>query len=283
MCGRVVVYVDIGGRFVTIYEAFKHIRLEDLSTSDDTPTSRYNLGPAEWSKTTGDPITALPIVALDSSGSYALKSAYWQFIPPYIDALDAAKANTKYSMYNIRLEEIAPTYKKAWSQRRALALVDGVIEWCGEKGKRRAHLLRRRDGAPLGLAAAWQRWRASPVDNSDAMRDQRLPASSSAAFRPEGLLTASVAVGGADAWWGRYSEGGGGGDKRKQRMPRILLPDVAAAFLDPDLTEPAHLRALLDTNPFPSEELLEAVEIDAKKVNNPYYDAADCIEPLHAA
>jgi putative SOS response-associated peptidase YedK len=283
MCGRVVVYVDIGGRFVTIYEAFKHIRLEDVAGLHVAATPRYNLGPAEWSKTSGEPIAALPIVALDASGNYGLKSAYWQFIPPYINAFDDAKANTKYSMYNIRLEEIAPTYRKAWSQRRALAVVDGVIEWCGEKGKRRAHVLRRRDGAPLALAAAWQRWRGSNSKGDGAATEQRVDGSATDAIRREGLLTASVAVGGADAWWGKYSAGGGGSDKRKQRMPRILLPDIAAKFLDPDLTEPEHVRALLDASPFPSEELLEAVEIDAKKVNNPYYDAADCVEPLSAA
>jgi putative SOS response-associated peptidase YedK len=260
MCGRVVVYVDIGGRFVTIYEAFKHIRLQAPADAETAQTSRYNLGPAEWSKTTEAPVAALPIVALDAAGQYALKSAYWQFIPPYIDALAAARENTKYSMYNIRIEEIAPTYTKAWSQRRALALVDGVIEWCGQKGKRRAHLLRRRDGAPLVLAAAWQRWRPS---RGGAVRDASESAVSAA------VLTASIAVGGAD--------------KRKQRMPRILLPEAAERFLDPDLTEPAHVRALLDANSFPSDELLEAVEIDAKKVNNPYYDAPDCVEPLSAA
>jgi putative SOS response-associated peptidase YedK len=192
-------------------------------------------------------------------------------------------------MYNIRIEEIAPTYQKAWSQRRAIALVDGVIEWCGEKGKRRAHLLRRRDGVPLALAAAWQRWRGETrgeargearddVSRDDVSRD----GVSRDGVRVDGVLTASVAVGGTDSWWGRYSDGGVG-EQRKQRMPRILLPDAAERFLDPDLTEAVHVRELLDANPFPSAELLEAVEIDAKKVNNPYYDAPDCVAPLSAA
>ncbi len=276
MCGRVVVYVDI-------VRALRHdlrsvqahsSRGRERDTRRDE-SARYNLGPAEWSKASDDPIEALPIIALDASGNYALKPAYWQFIPSYIDSLDAAKTNTKYSMYNIRIEEIAPTYRKAWSQRRALALVDGVIEWCGEKGKRRAHLLRRRDGAPLALAAAWQRWRLNAAADAapTSSGDERI-------VNPrDGLLTASVAVGGADAWWTQYSAG----EKRKERMPRILLPEVAERFLDPDLTEASHIRDLLDRNAFPSDDLLEAVEIDAKKVNNPYYDGPDCVAPLSAA
>jgi putative SOS response-associated peptidase YedK len=61
------------------------------------------------------------------------------------------------------------------------------------------------------------------------------------------------------------------------RMPVILRREDEEEWLNPDLTEPEHVQALIHS--YPAEEM--DAYIVSRQVNIPTYDAPDVIEPVN--
>jgi putative SOS response-associated peptidase YedK len=67
----------------------------------------------------------------------------------------------RYSLINARAETVAakPAFRNAFRSRRGLVVVDGFYEWRrNATGPKTPMRIRRRDRAPLTLAALWETW-----------------------------------------------------------------------------------------------------------------------------
>jgi putative SOS response-associated peptidase YedK len=65
--------------------------------------------------------------------------------------------------YNARSETVAekPSFRDAWRfGRRCIVPAEDIFEPCYETGKAVRWRIRRRDGAPMGLAGLWSAWKA---------------------------------------------------------------------------------------------------------------------------
>jgi putative SOS response-associated peptidase YedK len=159
--------------------------------------------------------------------------------------------DSHYSAFNARIESVAsaPIFREAWRSQRCLVVVDGIIEWVGEKRHKIPHLIRHRERKPLAMAGLWSRW-----------RDGR---------GGEEIWSCAVIVKDADDWYARFHD----------RMAVLLSPDAYDEWLDP-----THSRGQLDTlatSAYHRDEELDYFPI-SRLVNNPSYDAPDCLEPPSA-
>lgn len=200
---------------------------------------RYNLNPRE----------DIPVVHHDSgSGGRALRLMHWNFVPgnlktrEQVDAFDA-----QYSTFNAKIERVAsaPTFRSAWRKQRCLVVVDGVIEWMGAKGAKTPHWIRRRDGGSFAMAGLWSEWRGSDGEER---------------------WSTTVVIGPSDSWYSAFHH----------RMAYLLHPDAYDRWLDPDYTDADGVASLIKSSPYPHQEELEAIPV-SKRVNNPRYDAPDCL------
>ena len=232
MCGRATV---IRNGEIT----FERFGFTEKTNSYDLFPPRYNLCPRQ----------DIPVVHVDpDTGKTTLRPMHWNLVPSHLwSAADVERFDREYSTFNAKLEraESAPTFRMAWRRQRALVIVDGIIEWMGEKGKKTPYRIRMADGSPFAMAGLWERWRAHRNDHSEGPRE---------------LWSTSVVVGPSDAWFGKYHT----------RMARILPREIYERWLDPDLVEPERIRALLERNPYPTETLV--AERISTAVNNPRYD-----------
>ena len=201
---------------------------------------RYNLNPRE----------DIPAVHVDPvSGDRVLRPMHWNLIPSHIGSrAKAAEFDSQYSTFNAKIERAAsaPTYRNSWRRQRCLVLVDGIIEWVGAKGQKTPHLIRHRAGNSFAMAGLCSVCRD---DSSDA------------------LWSCTIVIGPSDEWYGRFHH----------RMAIVLRPELYEQWLDPDMVEAERVRALLEESPFPFAEEMDAIPI-SKRVNNPRYDAPDCLE-----
>ncbi|MDQ3675136.1 MAG: SOS response-associated peptidase, partial [Gemmatimonadota bacterium] len=212
-------------------------------TSRFVPTDwkpRYNLNPRE----------GIPVVYFDPVlRQKALRVMHWNLIPSKLGSREDVDAfDARYSCFNARIESVAstPTFRDPWRSQRCLVLVDGMIEWVGEKGNKIPHLLRRPDAAPFALAGLWSRWQG--------------------ADEGEDLWSCAVVVCGASKWYSRFHD----------RMALVASPKIFDEWLDPDRKD-GQLE-LLKREPYPMSKELEYFPI-SRLVNNPGYDAPDCLIP----
>lgn len=235
MCGRATV-VNPDGITEKLYGFTRK-----FVPSDWKP--RYNLNPREQ----------IPAVYYDPFlRQRVLRTMHWNLIPSHlwsrerVDSFDA-----QYSTFNARIETVAsaPTFRDAWRSQRCLVVVDGIIEWMGEKGHKTPHLIRRRDRTPFAMAGLWSRWRGRSDDDE--------------------VWSCTIVVKDADDWYRRFHE----------RMSILVSAEAYDGWLDP-ARKNGQLE-LLSSNPYPKDEALEFFPI-SKAVNNPRYDAADCLEPTPA-
>lgn len=205
---------------------------------------RYNLCPRQ----------DVPVVHVDpDSGRTTLRPMHWNLVPGHLrSAAEVARFDREYSTFNARVERAATaaTFRIPWRRQRALVVVDGIIEWMGERGRKTPYRFRLPDGAPFAMAGLWDHWRARDDDPSDGPRE---------------LWSCSVVVGSPDPWFARYHD----------RMARILPRELEERWLDPDLTDAREVATLLERNPFPMETLV--AERISTAVNNPRHDAPDCV------
>ncbi|HTR78932.1 MAG TPA: SOS response-associated peptidase [Gemmatimonadaceae bacterium] len=233
MCGRAVV-INPDGIDRAVF-GFSHT----LNISAFRP--RYNLNPRE----------DIPAVFVDPDrGHRVLSLLHWNLVPGSVPSRQAAEAfDRQFSTFNAKIERVdtAPTFRVPWRRQRALVIVDGIIEWVGEPGRKIPHLIQQRDGRPFALAGLWDRW----VDRAGG---------------PD-LWSCTVLVGPPTPWFARFHH----------RMGIFLPPVVYDRWLDPDLIDPRAVRALIDGHPFPEGEL--TARSISTRVNNPRYDAPDCLDP----
>ena len=201
---------------------------------------RYNLNPRE----------TIPVVYFDPVlQQKVLRVMHWNFIPSKLGSRQEVDAfDAQYSCFNARIESVATasTFREAWRSQRCLVVVDGMIEWVGDKGNKTPHLLRRRDSSPFALAGLWSRWQGA--DGEDEQ------------------WSCTVIVCGASKWYSRFHD----------RMALVTPPRIFDDWLNPARTD-GQLQLFREA-PYPMSKELDYFPI-SRLVNNPRYDAPDCLVP----
>lgn len=232
MCGRATV-VNPDGITEKLYGFTKKFVPGDFRP-------RYNLNPRE----------EIPTVYFDPFlRERVLRTMHWNFIPSKLASREkVAEFDSHYSAFNARIETVAsaPTFQQAWRGQRCLVVVDGIIEWIGEKRHKVPHLIRHREHKPFAMAGLWNRWR----DRKDG----------------DDVWSCTIIVKDADDWYRRFHD----------RMAVLLGPDSYDAWLDPG--KKRGQMDLLATSAYHQNGELEYFPI-SRLVNNPGYDAPDCLEP----
>ena len=232
MCGRATV-INPDGITEKVYGFTRR-----FVPSDWKP--RYNLNPREM----------IPAVYYDPFlRERVLRVMHWNLIPEHLESRERVDAfDSQYSTFNARIETVAsaPTFRDSWRSQRCLVVIDGIIEWVGEKGRKVPHLIRQQDRASFAMAGLWSRWR----DRTGG----------------DDVWSCSIVVKDADEWYSRFHN----------RMAVPLDPGIYDGWLDPQRKN-GQLQ-LLSSAPYRKEEQFEFSPI-SRRVNNPKYDSADCLEP----
>ena len=200
---------------------------------------RYNLNPHE----------DIPSVYFDPFlKERVLRTMHWNLIPSKLGSRDkVVEFDSQYSTFNARVESVAtaPTFRQPWRSQRCLVVVDGIIEWVGDRKRKIPHLIRHRDRIPFAMAGLWSRWRDSE--------------------KGEELWSCTIIVKDADDWYKRFHD----------RMAVVLAPESYDEWLDPqrkrgqlDLIARSAYHANGELEFFPVSML----------VNNPRNDSAECLE-----
>ena len=202
---------------------------------------RYNLNPRE----------EIPAVYFDPFlKQRVLRPMHWNFIPSKLADRERVKEfDSQYSAFNARIESVAtaPTFQEAWQSQRCLVVIDGIIEWVGSRRNKIPHLLRHPDGVPFAMAGLWNRW-----------HDRKTG---------EELYSCTVIVKDADDWYSRFHD----------RMAVLLDPSRYDGWLNPSHDQDP--LSLLQKSAYHRDGALETFPISTL-VNNPGYDAPDCLAPM---
>jgi putative SOS response-associated peptidase YedK len=205
---------------------------------------RYNLNPHE----------DIPAVYYDPFlRERVLRTMHWNFIPSKLETRDQVVAfDSQYSTFNARIETVAsaPTFEQSWRSQRCLVVVDGIIEWVGEKSRKIPHLIRHKERIPFAMAGLWSRWHDSESN--------------------EELWSCTVIVKNADDWYSQFHD----------RMAVLLAPESYNRWLDPQLKH-GQLE-LLNRSAYHKDGELEFFPI-SKLVNNARNDSPECLEPVTAS
>jgi putative SOS response-associated peptidase YedK len=199
---------------------------------------RYNLNPRD----------EIPAVYYDPFlRQRVLRTMHWNLIPSHLESRERVdEFDSHYSTFNARIESVAsaPTFRDSWRSQRCLVVVDGIIEWIGNRGRKVPHLIRQKEHTPFAMAGLWSRW-------SGGMGDD--------------IWSCAVIVSDADHWYSRFHD----------RMAVLVAPGSYDGWLDP--SRKSGQLDLLKSAPSQREETMEYFPISTK-VNNPKYDAEDCLE-----
>lgn len=170
-------------------------------------------------------------------------------------------------LINARAETVAekPAFRKAFASRRCLLPADGFYEWytpdghasdgprgSGGKGKvkKQPFFLHRRDRGLLVMAGLYEIWRNPSLDRDD---------------ESAWLRTCTVITTEATDAAGHIHD----------RMPMTVAPGAVDAWLDPTLTDPDQVLALLATDAAELEAYAVSTEVNSVKNNGP-----QLLEPL---
>lgn len=191
------------------------------------------------------PTQPVPVLRATGSGGRKLGLLRWGLIPSW--AKDPSIGNR---MINARGETLTerPAYRSAYRRRRCILPADGWYEWQAAAAGRQPWFIRSRNGMPLGLAGLWESWRDPET----------------------GEAVESCTIVTTDAAEPIASIHG--------RMPVVLPAEAHAAWLDPELQDPATLGRWLA----PCEPALSAFQV-SRRVNNPRNEGPDLIEALPPA
>ncbi len=162
---------------------------------------------------------------------------------------------------NARAEDLldkAP-FRRAAVTRRAIVPADGWFEWERTEGKppaggKQPFYVTRRDGARVALAGIYEFWRDSAKEPDD----------------PDAWLTTFAVL---------TTQAEAGLAHLHDRMPVVLEPEQWQDWLDPAVTEPEQVRAML-AQAEPGR--FQAVPV-SKLVNNADNNGADLLRPLDVA
>ncbi|GAC1419813.1 MAG: SOS response-associated peptidase [Gemmatimonadaceae bacterium] len=232
MCGRATV-VNPDGITEKLYGFTRK-----FVPSDWKP--RYNLNPHQ----------DIPAVYYDPFlRERVLRTMHWNLIPSKLESRDKVVAfDSQYSTFNARIETVAsaPTFQESWRSPRCRVVVDGRIEWIGEKRRKVPHLIRHKERIPLAMAGLWSRWH----DGASGAE----------------LWSCTVIVKDADDWYSQFHD----------RMAVILAPESYEHWLDPERKR-GQLE-MLNKSAYHQDGGLEFFAI-SKLVNNSRNDSPECLEP----
>lgn len=188
------------------------------------------------------PSQPVAVVRLSSSeGRRRLDMLRWGLIPVW--SKDPKIGN---QMINAKAETAAekPAFRAAIRRRRCLVPADGFFEWQQRGRQKQPVYICRLDKAPFAFAGLWERWEPSegePIESCTILTTE-----------PNDLLRPI-----------------------HNRMPVILAPQDYEVWLDPTVQQTETLQSLLKSCP---AEAMEAYPV-SRAVNNPRFDAPQCIEP----
>ena len=234
MCGRYLLRADTR----LLERAF------GITEFSETPRdlARFNIAPSQSVAIVRNrPGRELTIIRRDDgSAERELASVRWGLIPAW--AKDPAIGNR---MVNARAEGVSdkPSFRAAFRSRRCIVPASGFYEWQRQgRGPKQPHLIRRKDGEPLGLAGLWERWH-------DRASSEAVETCTIITCAPNELMA-----------------------ELHDRMPVILDPADYDRWLDPEALGAEEL-----LRPCPAE-WLEAVPVSTR-VNSPANDDESILQP----
>ena len=182
------------------------------------------------------------VVVVRSDAGNQGRLMHWPLIPSF-----AKEMRLKYSTSNATAERLreSPTYKRLLNNHRCLIPISGFYEWQGAKPPKTPFYVYLKSGDPFGLAGLWDTWRQ--LDGS------LLESFTIITTEPNELMRTI-----------------------HRRMPVILHRDDEERWLDCSATSFDNVQTLL--KPFPAK-MMAAHEV-SKRINNPRYDAPDCVAPV---
>ena len=186
-----------------------------------------------------------PVAVVTQEKEYGLRyleSFQWGLVPFWAKDSDVGQR-----LINARVETVdeKPAFRNALSRRRCIIPADGFFEWRKEGDARLPVYFCKPQGELLGFAGLWEEWQ-----------------------RPDGSRLRSCAI--------ITTAANQLIDPVCTRMPVILRPSDEAAWLDPNARNVPQLLRLL--RPYPAEEM-EAWMV-SQRVNSPFFDDPQCIEPV---
>ncbi len=218
------------GRFCQSRSARAYAAYLGLDSPKEDRLGRFNVAPSQ----------AVALAIQPAGAATRLVWCTWGLVPRW--ARDPQTLKTR--PINARIESVAerPMFRDAWRRgQRGLVPADGFYEWREENGRKQPWFIRRRDGAPLLLAALWDTWGTQP------------------------MLTCTLLVGPPNALLATLHD----------RMPVIIAIEDGGLWLDARLPA-AEVRRL--TAPV-SAGALEAYPV-SPRVNTADHDGPACILPL---
>jgi putative SOS response-associated peptidase YedK len=235
MCGRYLLRADAR----SLERAFG---VTELSETPRDLAPRFNIAPTQAVPIVRNkPGRDLTIVRrTDGAAERELVSVRWGLVPAW--AKDPAIGNR---MINARAEGISekPAFRAAFRSRRCIVPASGFYEWRRQgRGPKRPHLIRRKDGEPIGFAGLWETWR-------DPSTGDEVTTCTIITREPNELVA-----------------------ELHDRMPVILDPKDYDRWLDPKAPGAEEL-----LRPCPSE-WLEAVPVSTR-VNSPANDDESVLRP----
>jgi len=166
----------------------------------------------------------------------------WGLIPSW-----SKDPKIAYSTINAKAETVAekPAFRSAFRKRRCLIPADGFYEWQKQGRQKQPIYICLRDRRPFAFAGLWEHWEpkyGEPIESCTIITTE-----------PNELMKPV-----------------------HNRMPVILAPEKYDLWIDPAAQQMDSLQALL--KPYPAEEM-EGYPV-SKMVNNPRFDAPQCLEPI---
>jgi putative SOS response-associated peptidase YedK len=186
------------------------------------------------------PSTAVPVILTREAGRSG-EFMRWGLIPFW-----AKGEPQRYSTINARAETVekATSYRGPWSRgRRCVFPVLGFYEWRVEAGGKQPYFIRLAGGEPFGLAGLW---------DSSVKADGETVHSCTIVTVEANSMVAEIHA--------------------KKRMPAIVTPDAASAWLEGTNDDARSLLA-----PYPAN-LMDAYPV-SRQVNSPRNNTPELIEP----
>jgi putative SOS response-associated peptidase YedK len=146
---------------------------------------RYNIAPTQ----------PVPVVIVEN-GIRHFRLMRWGLLPAWVK--DPGKFTL---LINARSETVLekPAFKNAIKRRRCLIPADGYYEWQVSGRRKRPHLIHRRDGAPIGLAALAETWTGPNGEELDTVAIVTAPASADLAVLHH-RVPVTISVDDFDRW-----------------------------------------------------------------------------------
>lgn len=194
------------GRFTLHTEKELLARRFEVDLEGIELVERYNIAPT-------DAVLAVRI----KDGDRAARYMRWGLIPHWAKPLERLP-----SMINARVETVAtrPAYRDSFRRKRCLIPADGFYEWqagTGPRGTKTPHWIALRSGEPFAMAGIWATW--FPPGEPDAAP----------------VVSCAIVTAPANALVRTLHD----------RMPVILTPERAEAWIDPGVSDPGRLQQLL--------------------------------------